>query len=207
MCDVKKYIISNLETSIKIEDLSDNFKGENRDLEKILEIYNGDTFTIYYEDSSDIIDCIICSTEREVKKFKVFNCGHRICKKCSLNLRDVLCPICRKDITEDYGQYQLKIIRNRKKLDADERKKIELEESEKLARTLATNDNQSFWRSNDSGISSTYNQRRLYEYVNSDMIERLMDNLDVVTPGNWNFSMSTYPLRKMETSEELTSSE
>lgn len=132
---VKKYINSYLEDPVALNTLHDNRK-EIKTPGKISDLYPDKKITIYYEDKNDWLECPICTSEVQIKNYKDFSCGHRICITCSLNLRDTKCPVCRIDISSDYSKYHLKIISNKKKSDEEERKNIEIEESEKLARSL-----------------------------------------------------------------------
>ena len=67
-----------------------------------------------------VLECCICYTE--VDADNCLKCNHSICISCLNNMRDDICPICRKELKgRNVNCKLLEKIRERKKIDKYER--------------------------------------------------------------------------------------
>jgi hypothetical protein len=72
-------------------------------------------------DNSNMQECSICY-EKTVKETDSLDCKHYVCKGCILQMRDVRCPMCRKNLSGKLiTEATLSILRSRKYKDTQDR--------------------------------------------------------------------------------------
>ena len=61
-------------------------------------------------------NCCICYTKRYVTKTI---CNHNICINCLMNLKKIICPLCRKDLKKEMPKNLLKYLNNKNSKDLE----------------------------------------------------------------------------------------